>query len=344
MALPDVTVQKLNSETYRVLWNRNSKCINGAYEYDKSSFNSFFKVDLKSLGVDECYEIASCLVKNVNGYYCPSLTVSLATINENNVKQRKYSARFFGREKEMIFTSSTPVSGEKVTRCSWRAQWNEISRIGCPFCHSSLGMAETFEILIDMDPTNALKLRQQSVLSQIAHLWESKTLADVTFRCQNTDIKAHSCIVSSASPVLAAMFQNDFKEKQERIVVIKEIKADVFEKLLHFTYTGKLDLEFNDISALFRAADMYDIVPLKEQCEEFLSRSVILENATSFLILSHLHNAAKLNIATLNYMKQNSEAICCRPDWMSLLKNYPELGFTAVQFMVKKDVDQTKEN
>ena len=162
-------------------------------------------------------------------------------------------------------------------------------------------------------------------------------MADVTFRFEERNIKAHSHIIASGSPVLAAMFNNDFKESQERIVTIKEVKADVFDKLLNYLYTGHFDLEFKDIAALLVAADMYSVFPLREACIKYLSRNVTLEQATNYLILSHLRDSEELFLATLKFIQQNSEAISNRPDWMSLIKNYPELSFIAVQFMVKKN-------
>ena len=71
-----------------------------------------------------------------------------------------------------------------------------------------------------------------------------------------------------------------------------------------------------------------------------MAKNVTLPKATNYLILSHLHKAEELYKATLDYMQQNSEIVCSRPDWMSLVKNYPELGVAAMQFMVKKNLDQ----
>ena len=219
--------------------------------------------------------------------------------------------------------------------------WNRLTRVGCS-CDDSIGMDKIFEILIDVDPTCSSQQAQKNVLSHLSQMWKSKTLADVTFRCQNREIKAHSLIVASGSPVLAAMFKNDFKEKQEGIAVIKDIEADVFEKLLYFIYTGEVDFQFKEIHALMVAADMYNVATLKEECEQYLSRNVTLEEATNYLILSHLHGAKKLYEATLNFMQQHAETICSRPDWMSLIKNYPELGFDAMKFIVKKICSRNK--
>ena len=326
------SAEKLKDGLYRILWNTNSTSRNNN---SSSSFNYSSEVGLTSLGVDEYYNLACYMVKNrTNDTKNPvlKLTIETADYKTKNLKQRKVTARFLGYEKEMRFTPNLAEVDP-----SWIAQWTEITKIGCSFCTNRKGMAEAFEIFIDMDPTSSLKQAQQSVLSHITHLWESKTLADVTFKCEEREIKAHTIIISSASPVLAAMFQNDFKEQQEKIAVIKETKADVFERLLCFIYTGCFDFEYKDMSALLVAADMYNVDSLKEECEKCLAKNVTLEKATNYLILSYQHNAEKLLKATLKYMHHNSEAICNRPDWKSVIDTYPDLCFIAVQFMVKKN-------
>ena len=369
---PPISVQELKSGLFRVLWNVKSSI---SHRYDDSLSGNFSKVDLTTFGVDECYKIQCSISKyDANYLQSHSLKLTFETFDENleNFKRRKVTAAFLGCDKEMLFTSKVQVDPKKtkipldvrtharqevpnqstrnkeVSRqgrkvcLEWTAQWPETAEIFSYDCSTF----KTFEILIDMEPywnssSKSVRQRQQSVLSHLAHLWESKTLADVTFRCQNRDIKAHTLIVSSGSSVLAAMFQSDFKEKKERIAVINETKADVFEMLLYFIYTGIIIYDFKElcqIAELLVAADMYNVDSLKDECDLYLSKHVTLEEATGCLILSHLYNAKRLHQATLNFMQRNSEVICSRSDWMSLLKEYPELGFVAMQFMVKKNV------
>ena len=99
------------------------------------------------------------------------------------------------------------------------------------------------------------------------------------------------------------MFQNDGKEEQERIAVIKETKAEVFEKLLYYIYTGKVYFKSEDLVALMIAADTYIVSFLIDECEQNLSDHVTVENATTYLILAHLHDEKKL------YTEQHSNKV-----------------------------------
>lgn len=193
-----------------------------------------------------------------------------------------------------------------------------------------------FEILIDLTDCSAFASTKQSkyVLEHLSNLWTNKTLADVTFKCKERTIKAHTLIVASGSPVMAAMFQNNFKENRERVVEINEIAANVFEDLLRYIYTGETDFRNMEVDKLLVAADMYGIDSLKEECASHLSKNLTIENVLGILVLAHLHNSQGLYEAALNFMSKNAKAVCSRKDWMVVIKKYPELSFAAMQLMV----------
>ena len=123
----------------------------------------------------------------------------------------------------------------------------------------------------------SVKKGSKHVLEHLAKLWENKTLSDVTFKCGEKLIKAHSLILASGSPVLAAMFQSDFKENQKRIVLIEDFEAEVFENFLRYIYVEDCDLlekgnGRNDVANLLVAADKYAVDSLKEECGIHLSQ------------------------------------------------------------------------
>ncbi|EFX77560.1 hypothetical protein DAPPUDRAFT_198357 [Daphnia pulex] len=191
-----------------------------------------------------------------------------------------------------------------------------------------------FEIIIDLASDSSERNKTKHVLDHLLKLWNEKPLADVTFKFKSKVIKAHMMIVSSGSPVFCAMFQNDFREKLERTVEIQDIQPNVFEHLLRYIYTGDADLDNVDVGGLLAASEKYGMDSLKEECSLRLSQDLNVENAIRNLVLAHLHNSPTLHQSTLEFISKNSKTICCRADWMELIKNYPELSFVAVKKMV----------
>ncbi len=244
--------------------------------------------------------------------------------------------------KILVEVSKNGVKQKMTTSQSkWTASWND----NCHYCHShsrcsqcggNSAAAIVFEILIDLTPGTSLKKGSQHVLDHLLNLWRTKTLADVEFQCDGKSIKAHTLILASGSPVLAAMFENDFKEKPKKVANITDIKANIFENLLKYIYTGEvaLETEVKDVAGLLVAADKYAVETLKEECAVYLTKDLKVENAARYLVLAHLHNSTVLHEATLQFMSQNAKAVCARKDWMDIIKTYPELCFQATQLMV----------
>lgn len=197
-----------------------------------------------------------------------------------------------------------------------------------PFC---------FEVLFDFKPPGKMYIEEGElkVLANLSHLFQDQALADITFKVMKETIKAHSIIVSAGSPVLLAIIQQDFLEKQTKIVEIKDTKPDIFRQLLMYLYTGQCsDLEKEGVARdLLVAADKYGVESLKEKCALFLIKNLKVENATHTLIVAHLHSSHELYKATLDFMSQHGRAICSRSDWMDLIKNFPALCFQATQLI-----------
>ena len=237
----------------------------------------------------------------------------------------------------MILRSSRNGSGKGSV---WSTQWEW----NLPHSVSSAEkFVVCFEILIDFKPdcVASVKKGTKHVLGYLEKLWEKKTMSDVTFKCGDEFIKAHTLILDSGSPVLAAMFQNDFKEHQERMVLITDMEAKTLENLFHHIYVGECDLlekgneDGSEVAVLLIAADKYAVDSLKEDCELHRSKILTLENVTHYLVFANLHNAKNLYESALEFISKNAKEICSRKEWMEIIQIYPELCFQAPQSMVK---------
>jgi speckle-type POZ protein len=229
----------------------------------------------------------------------------------------------------------------------WRATWDVSTNSGnsgcqrckkqirCNYCGKSGSLG--FDILIDLNPESVISIKKgsQHVLDHLLNLWNTKTLSDVTFNCQGKSIKAHTLILASGSPILAAMFQHNSRENQQKVVAIKDTNLEVFEELLCYIYTGNFNSGRNvDVAELLIAADTYAVETLKEECALILSRKLKVGNAARYLVLSYDHHSPKLYEASIDFITKNAKAVCSRKDWMTIIKNYPEICFQVTQLML----------
>lgn len=166
----------------------------------------------------------------------------------------------------------------------WKTGWSFYPEdYYCQNCGTNSDLVGfSFEILIDFQPNTNIPVNEstkkgtRNALGLLSNLWEDKNCSDVTFKFANKTIEAHTLILASASPVLAAMFQHDFQENRERVVEIQDIAPNVFESLLRYIYTGIVDFKSGDEEELMVVADKYGIVSLKEESAQVLSHAVCL--------------------------------------------------------------------
>ena len=82
---------------------------------------------------------------------------------------------------------------------------------------------------------NAIAQHYQSLL-------DSGKQSDVTLVVGGKNLRAHKLVLSTRSPVFAAMFDHsETSESMEGRVVIEHVQVDAFEMFLRYLYTGKVE-------------------------------------------------------------------------------------------------------
>ena len=290
---------------------------------------------------------SSCSVK-YQGYRSKQLDIEFSNLFSTAVKIKEENDEilptiFFKPNLTANSQSVVMMTPTKLNHVwSWKASFKcysaaRLCKTVCPTNHCTSASHPNFEILINLHSCSSLREGERNVLNHLSWLLEDQTLSDVTFQVQGETIKAHTIIISAGSPVLSAMFTQDFIERKTKVVTIQDTKPQVFKQLLHYLYTGKApDLEKEDVSHdLLITADKYGVDLLKEECAEVLIKRLDVNNAIQTLILAHLHSAPKLLQSTLSYMSHNGKAICSRShEWIPLMINYPDLCYLATKHIV----------
>ena len=123
------------------------------------------------------------------------------------------------------------------------------------------------------------------------------------------------------------MFQsNGMRESTTGLVDIKDIQSDIFERLLHYIYSGQIGAPLSEEAAqsLFVAADMYDITDLKEKCVQLLVPFIRIDNSISLLTWANFYSAEELERAVLDFMAGHGKEICQLEDWEKLVVTNPQ--------------------
>jgi speckle-type POZ protein len=129
---------------------------------------------------------------------------------------------------------------------------------------------------------------------QLEKLFEKMLFSDVVFNIGGREFPAHKSILAARSEFFAAMFQDPTKENLKHQIEI-ENDPEIFEELLRFMYTGRLDTSTMETMAvgLLVAADKYLLNDLKSECENYFVREMSSENCVELILHGDLLNPAE---------------------------------------------------
>lgn len=154
-------------------------------------------------------------------------------------------------------------------------------------------------------PTDATMqtLATQSTLRSLSRMLNEAIHADVTINTADGTLEAHKAILSASSPVFHSMFQHNLKEKESSIIDIEDMTSESCMALLSYLY-GTIDQEgfWKHRLGLLGAANKYDIVDLKDACEESLLEDINSGNVLERLQEAWLYQLDRLKKGCLMYL------------------------------------------
>ncbi|GLU01057.1 hypothetical protein SLE2022_183830 [Rubroshorea leprosula] len=146
-------------------------------------------------------------------------------------------------------------------------------------------------------------LSTESTLRCLARMLDEGIHTDVTINSADGTLKAHKAILSASSPVFQSMFHHDLKEKESSTICIEDMSMESCTALLSYLYgTIKQEDFWKHRLALLGAANKYDIVDLKDACEESLLEDINTGNVLGRLQEAWLYQLNKLKKGCLMYL------------------------------------------
>ncbi|KAL7885709.1 hypothetical protein AOLI_G00060040 [Acnodon oligacanthus] len=103
---------------------------------------------------------------------------------------------------------------------------------------------------------------------------QHKQLCDVLLIAGDHKIPAHRLVLSAVSDYFAAMFTNDVREAKQEEIKMEGVDPDALRSLVHFAYTGVLELKEETIESLLAAACLLQLSQVIEVCCNFLMKQL----------------------------------------------------------------------
>ncbi|PPR93822.1 hypothetical protein GOBAR_AA26846 [Gossypium barbadense] len=143
----------------------------------------------------------------------------------------------------------------------------------------------------------------QTTLRCLARMLDEGLHADVTIKTAEGTLRAHKAVLSASSPVFESMFHHNLKEKESSTIHIDDMSLESCTALLNYLY-GTINQEnfWKHRLPLLGAANKYDIVDLKDACEESLLEDINSQNVLERLQEAWLYQLTKLKKGCMTYL------------------------------------------
>ncbi|OQV14001.1 putative Protein roadkill [Hypsibius exemplaris] len=142
------------------------------------------------------------------------------------------------------------------------------------------------------------------LLADHARLLSDRSGADFTLVSSDArEFPVHRSILMARSRVFAAMLASETVDRESGRCVVEDVDGRTVEALLRFVYHASVEGLAEVADTLLAAADKYELLDLKQACEELLLRQIQPDNAAKRLILAEMHQAGRLKAEIFAYLK-----------------------------------------
>lgn len=155
-------------------------------------------------------------------------------------------------------------------------------------------------------------------------------LCDVTLVTDDaTRITAHRVVLASSLNYFSAMFvgfadasgsghQFTYLESEQAEICIKNIDGHALNQIIHWCYTGAVDVNEHNVQQLLGAAKMLDAAEIVNACSEFIRSQLLPENALGIFQFAEMLGCTDLEQYALNYIYNHFVLISTTEEFVNL--------------------------
>ncbi|EFA06667.2 influenza virus NS1A-binding protein isoform X2 [Tribolium castaneum] len=165
-------------------------------------------------------------------------------------------------------------------------------------------------------------IHKTHMLASLNTMRKNRHFCDVILHVGNTEVHAHRAVLASASPYLAELFANDQAQNPlENVVTFKlngGFNKDALRILVDYAYTGQLDVKYNQVKAVFLAANHLKMDRVTRTCAQHLIKHLSVENCIEIRSLPGIARNKEFIQQVDAFIAKEFDKICKNNDVLNL--------------------------
>ena len=145
-------------------------------------------------------------------------------------------------------------------------------------------------------------------LETIENLYKFKNeslFTDISIYIEGVEFPCHKVVLCAASIYFKTMFLCDLKESRQGKVYFENISPWTMKRLLDFIYTGRIEINFENVIDLYNAACMFQLDKLEEKCTHYIKQHIDLYNCVEINLFASMHSLVDLESDTFAFILEN---------------------------------------
>lgn len=141
---------------------------------------------------------------------------------------------------------------------------------------------------------------------QLDDLRRKGLLCDVELCCEIKEegltFPIHRAVMAGCSPYFRALFTYTKSHEKKTVIKIPGISDRILKEIVEFAYTGKVQVDEQNVESLLSAADMLHVMGVLRACSDFLMANLSVDNCIGIYKFATFYNSTKLASHTRQYI------------------------------------------
>ena len=157
-----------------------------------------------------------------------------------------------------------------------------------------------------------------SLLSGLHTFLLNTNYTDVVIRAQGVEHKAHRAVLAACSPYFNTMFTSTLGEPNSQCIDLQRTSPNAFKELLEFMYTGRIDVNENNIEDILEASCLFQIVSVQNACEIYLKSQIDSSNCIGIRYIAERFSCIELVSHANDYIVDNFSEVMEQTEFLEI--------------------------
>ncbi|XP_002739771.1 kelch-like protein 24 [Saccoglossus kowalevskii] len=172
------------------------------------------------------------------------------------------------------------------------------------------------EISLEFDNPNHLT----SLMSEMNEARVESKFTDVTLCVDGTIFPCHKLVLASSSEYFKGMFSSGMRESKEEKIHLRDVQSHAVELMLDYIYTGKAVITGSNLQALLEAANMFQVLTLRDGCIKFMLENMDASNCLGVWQMAESFSLAAASEKALEYVINYFKLVSTQGEFLELTK------------------------